>query len=145
MKKATIDYTTKPFTYYDMLGNVIKAGDTIKFSSGKIQKVYLLEDEERLGTDATNPVWIANGRASACEYGCYPLNHDDLAECELVVNDEYIIMRNKQIKKQKIETEIANNIASINSLLDEIATLENRIKELKNEQDTLNKLLKEVM
>ena len=32
-----------------------------------------------LGIDATNPSWIASGKARPCEYGIYPLDADDLS------------------------------------------------------------------
>lgn len=67
--------------YYDKHGTEIHDGDTIKWDNGKVEKVYLTEDNE-LGTDATNPVWIKNGRACPCEYGIYPLTKDDMTEIE---------------------------------------------------------------
>lgn len=82
-----IDTTVVPNRYFDKNGTEVKAGDYIMLN-GKQEKVYLLADEEHLGTDATNPKWIASGRAVPCEYGCYPLNLDDMKEAELVyIND----------------------------------------------------------
>lgn len=51
---------------------------------GKKEKVYLLEDQEHLGIDATNPKWIESGRAFPCEYGCYELTLDDLLVAEVI-------------------------------------------------------------
>lgn len=77
------DNTVTPFRYWDKNGNEIHNGDVIMLH-GRSEKVYLLDDEEQLGIDATNPKWIESGRAVPCEYGCYPLHLDDLAECELI-------------------------------------------------------------
>lgn len=50
-----------------------------------------------LGTDATNPSWIASGRAVPCEYGIYPLEdalvyawemYDEYDDVDLL-SDEY--------------------------------------------------------
>lgn len=79
-----IDYSTNPYKYYDKNGTEILEGDII-IMNGRRQKVYLLEDECSLGTDATNPRWIETGRAVPCEYGCYPLNNDDLEDAILVL------------------------------------------------------------
>lgn len=67
--------------YYDKNGVEIHDGDNIKWDNGKIEKVYLTENDE-LGTDATNPAWIANGRACPCEFGIYPFEEDDMAIIE---------------------------------------------------------------
>ena len=67
--------------YYDKNGNEIHNGDTIKWDNGKIEKVYLTE-EDMLGTDATNPKWIEDGKAYPCEYGIYPFSKSDMAEIE---------------------------------------------------------------
>lgn len=75
--KATI----KNGHYYDKNGIEIHDGDTIKWDNGKIEKVYLTEDNE-LGTDATNPAWIENGKACPCEFGIYPLVEEDMTEIE---------------------------------------------------------------
>lgn len=73
--------------YYDNNGEEIHAGNYVVFGSAeeaeahnierKPEKVYLCADEETLGTDATNPKWIENGRACPCEYGIYPFNEAD--------------------------------------------------------------------
>lgn len=70
--------------YYDNNGEEIHAGDYVVFGSfkddgveRKPEKVYLCADEETLGTDATNPKWIENGRACPCEYGIYPFVQAD--------------------------------------------------------------------
>lgn len=70
-------------TYFDKNGVEITAGCSIKFASGRIEKVYLTENDE-LGTDATNKKWIESGRASEREYGVYPLTIADTEEAEVV-------------------------------------------------------------
>ena len=74
--------------YFDMNGKEITAGCTIKYvhadkSLIRFEKVYLTEDGE-LGTDATNPRWIATGRAVPCEYGIYPLDKEETEMVEVV-------------------------------------------------------------
>ena len=54
----------------------------IRYENGDIKKVYLTENNE-LGTDATNPVWIENGRAVPCEYGIYPLTKEETNKVEV--------------------------------------------------------------
>ena len=72
--------------YFDKNGKEITEGCEIKYLHGdksleRIYKVYRTEEDE-LGIDATNPRWIAAGRAEPCEYGVYPLIKEDT---ELVV------------------------------------------------------------
>lgn len=69
--------------YYDKNGKEITDGCSIRFANGRVEKVYLTENEE-LGTDATNPVWIEKGKAEPCEYGIYPLTERDTEEVEVV-------------------------------------------------------------
>ena len=69
--------------YLDRNGNSITDGCTIRYEDGKTERVYLMNDG-RLGTDATNPTWIENGRAAPCEYGLYPLRKEDLNNVEVV-------------------------------------------------------------
>lgn len=69
--------------YFDKNGKEITEGCKIKFESGRIEKVYLTTEGE-LGTDATNPKWIENGRAVECEYGIYPLTRQETEEVEVV-------------------------------------------------------------
>lgn len=69
--------------YYDKNGIQIHEGDMIKCSDGKVRKIYLT-DKDELGTDATNPLWIENGRYCECEYGIYPIEEHELAEIEVV-------------------------------------------------------------
>lgn len=68
--------------YFDKNGKEIFAGDTIMYADGTKKKVYLTENE-LLGADAINPLWIEKGKATACEYGIYPLEEDELAEVEV--------------------------------------------------------------
>lgn len=81
--KKLIDMSVEPYRYYDKNGNEVHDGDTIMLF-GRAEKVALLDDEIRLGTDATNRSWIESGRAFPFEYGAYPLNLDDMAQAELV-------------------------------------------------------------
>lgn len=81
--KKYYDDSVTPNRYWDKNGKEIKAGNYIMLN-GRKEKVYLLEGEERLGIDATNPKWLESGRAVPCEYGCYELLLDDLANCELI-------------------------------------------------------------
>lgn len=78
-----IDYSGKNPRYFDKNGTEIHEGDSIKYLSGRIAKVYLT-DQGLLGTDATNPVWIAKGRAVPCEFGIYPLEQQETDEVEVV-------------------------------------------------------------
>lgn len=74
------------YRYFDKNGKEITENCYIKFtnvSDGKIQKVYRTTENE-LGIDATNPNWIASGRAEPTEYGIYPLNVTDTENCEVV-------------------------------------------------------------
>lgn len=89
-----IDYSSKPYKYFDMNGEEIKEGDTIVYyeidkdenliKTDHTEKIYLLSDECSLGTDATNKSWVESGKASPCEYGCYPLEMGDLNSCAVV-------------------------------------------------------------
>ncbi|MBQ8507177.1 MAG: hypothetical protein IJ466_07090 [Clostridia bacterium] len=64
------------YRYFDKNGDEITDGCTIQYPDGKTEKVYRTTDG-MLGTDATNPSWIASGRAIPCEYGIYPLGHNE--------------------------------------------------------------------
>lgn len=70
-----IEYTANETNYYDMNGNKIKEGDTV-FMDSRNRTVYLT-DQNELGIDATNPAWIAAGKACECEYGVYPFTEAD--------------------------------------------------------------------
>lgn len=69
--------------YFDKNGKEITNGCKIRFENGRIEKVYLTTEGE-LGTDATNPKWIENGRACECEFGIYPLTRQETEEVEVV-------------------------------------------------------------
>lgn len=60
----------------------IKAGDIIKLY-GKEEYVFLLDDEETLGTSAVNESWIQRGLSFYGEE-CYPLTRDEYDEAEVV-------------------------------------------------------------
>ncbi len=78
-----IKYDNEKIRYFDKNGKEITDGCKIKYALGRIEKVYLT-DSGYLGTDATNPVWIKNGRAVPCEYGIYPLTEEETEEVEVV-------------------------------------------------------------
>lgn len=83
-----IKFENGQLKYFDRNGKKITEGCEIKYLHGdksleRIEKVYRTENEE-LGIDATNPVWIASGRAEPCEYGVYPLNEEDTEMVEVV-------------------------------------------------------------
>lgn len=78
-----IKYENGKLRYFDKNGKEITEGCKIKYESGKIAEVYLTE-QDTLGTDATNPIWIKNGRAVPCEYGIYPLTEEETEDVEVV-------------------------------------------------------------
>ena len=69
--------------YYDRNGKEITEGSTIRYESGRVMEVVLLEDNQ-LGTDATNPKWIESGRAYPGEFGYYPLTREETEEVEVI-------------------------------------------------------------
>lgn len=81
--KSTILIKNGKYRYFDKNGVEIHDGDSIKYPTGNIYKVYLADSGE-LGTDATNPLWIEMGRAVPCEYGIYPLNEEDVKIAEVI-------------------------------------------------------------
>ena len=74
-----IRYENGTYHYFDRNGTELHDGDVVQYESGSRQRLYLTENG-RLGTDATNLVWIANGRAVPCEYGIYPLEEAETEE-----------------------------------------------------------------
>lgn len=82
------DRAQKKYSYFDKNGVEIHAGDTIRRDGlGGVDKVYEWESEDGvrgLGTDATSPVWINDGRAVPCEFGIYPLDEADCATSEVL-------------------------------------------------------------
>lgn len=76
-KTAVIIQENGQYRYFDKNGAEIHDGDVIVWDSGKEEKVYLSTEHE-LGVDATNPVWVEDGRAAPGEYGLYPLTEYDL-------------------------------------------------------------------
>ena len=62
--------------YLNKNGKEITEGCKVKFSDGRVEKIYLADTGE-LGTDATNPAWIESGRAIPCQYGIYPLTNEE--------------------------------------------------------------------
>ena len=69
------NYRTDEHKYYDMNGVELHDGDIV-FIYGKNMKVFLTE-AKTLGTDATNPAWIKDGRAFEGENGIYPFTESD--------------------------------------------------------------------
>lgn len=78
-----IKYENGKLRYFDKNGKEITDGCKVKYESGRVEIVYLTE-EETLGTDATNPSWIKSGRAVPCEYGIYPFHEEETNEIEVV-------------------------------------------------------------
>lgn len=78
-----ITYENNKPRYFDKHGKEITEGSTIRYESGRTEKVYRTTDDQ-LGTDATNPKWIESGRAFPCEYGIYPLGSLETGEVEVV-------------------------------------------------------------
>ena len=78
-----IKYENGKTRYFDKNGKEITEGCKIKWGNGKVESVYLTENDE-LGTDATNPKWIELGRAVPCEYGIYPLNELETEMIEVI-------------------------------------------------------------
>lgn len=74
-----IKYENGRKRYFDKNGVEILEGCEILYPSGRVEKVYLTDDD-CLGTDATNPRWIETGRACPCEYGIYPLEEGETYE-----------------------------------------------------------------
>ena len=69
--------------YFDKNGLEIVKGCIIRYPNGIEMTVYETT-EGLLGTDATNPKWIENGRAIPCEYGIFPLSKEDAETVEIV-------------------------------------------------------------
>lgn len=65
--------------YYDKNGTELFEGDSIMFDSETTPKTLYRTEDGTLGTDATNPSWIASGRALPCEYGIYPLEDAEMS------------------------------------------------------------------
>ena len=78
-----ITYGGKKPRYFDKHGKEITEGCTIRYADGRLEKVYRTTEDE-LGIDATNPKWIASGRAIPCEYGIYPLGDNQTNAVEVV-------------------------------------------------------------
>ena len=76
---STIVEESGKYRYFDKEGNELHDGDFIRWDNGIIEKLYTTNNG-RLGTDATNPIWIASGRAVPCEYGIYPLERSYMSE-----------------------------------------------------------------
>ena len=101
--KAKIIEENGIYTYFDKNGNQLHDGDTIMWADGRTEKLHATE-QGFLGTDATNPSWIASGRAVECEYGVYPLESSDVQE--IVKVDAQDIERTAQARKAEQEAEM---------------------------------------
>lgn len=69
--------------YFDKNGAEITEGCRIRYPNGKVERVHRTQKGE-LGIDATNPRWIATGRAAPCEMGVYPLTNKECSEVEVL-------------------------------------------------------------
>ena len=71
-----------------MNGDEIHEGDTVRINADDLpnsREIEVLKTVDGyLGEDATNPVWIQNGRAYPGDYGVYPFNLEDLRHMELI-------------------------------------------------------------
>ena len=101
--KARIIEENGVYTYLDREGNELHDGDTIMWADGRTEKLYATV-EGRLGTDATNPSWIASGRAMECEYGVYPLTWSDVQE--IVKVDPQDVERMAKARKEEHDAEM---------------------------------------
>ena len=74
--------------YFDVNGDEIHEGDIVRINADDLPNSREIEVMKTvdgyLGEDATNPVWIQNGRAYPGDYGIYPFNIDDLRHIELI-------------------------------------------------------------
>jgi len=66
------------YKYFDKNGERVYEGDYVRdYPDGEPMELFKYESEDGevigLGTDATNPIWIEEGRAVPCEYGIYPI------------------------------------------------------------------------
>lgn len=78
-----LTYENGKMKYLDKNGREITKNCRIRYENGDVKVVYLTENGE-LGTDATNPVWIKNGRSVPCEYGIYPLTEEETNNVQVV-------------------------------------------------------------
>lgn len=101
--KARIIEENDVYTYFDKNGNELHDGDTIMWADGRTEELYATTDG-RLGTDATNPRWLASGRAVEYQYGVYPLTWPDVREIEKV--DPEDIERVAKARQAEQEAEI---------------------------------------
>lgn len=101
--KARIIEENGVYIYLDREGNELHDGDTIMWADGRTEKLYATV-EGRLGTDATNPSWLASGRAVECQYGVYPLTWSDVQE--IVKVDPQDVERIAKARKEEHEAEM---------------------------------------
>ena len=82
-----IKFENGKYLYFDKNGVEITEGCKVRYENGvrrrTVYTVYRTENDE-LGTDATNPLWIEKGRAVPCEYGIYPFGESETEEIEVV-------------------------------------------------------------
>lgn len=101
--KARIIEENGVYTYLDKEGNELHDGDTIMWANGRTEKLYATV-QGLLGTDATNPSWLASGRAVECQYGVYPLTWSDVQE--IVRVDPQDVERMAKVRKEEYEAEM---------------------------------------
>lgn len=101
--KARIIEENGVYTYLDREGNELHDGDTIMWADGRTEKLYATV-QGLLGTDATNPSWLASGRAVECQYGVYPLTWSDVQE--IVKVDPQDVERIAKARKEEHEAEM---------------------------------------
>lgn len=101
--KARIIEENGVYTYLDRDGNELHDGDTIMWADGRTEKLFATV-QGLLGTDATNPSWIASGRAIEGEYGVYPLTWSDVQE--IVKVDPQDVERAARARKAEQEAEM---------------------------------------
>ena len=77
MARRIVDVEEGPWRYFDKDWKELHNGDILQQPDGTREVLYLTE-QGRLGVDATNKKWIESGRAVPCQYGIYPLTHDDV-------------------------------------------------------------------
>ena len=72
----TINYLgNNKYQFLDRNGEEIHENDIVRMN-GRNMRVFLT-DQDALGTDATNPVWLASRRAEEGEMGIYPFDEYD--------------------------------------------------------------------
>ena len=98
----TINYIGNgKYQYLDMNGVELHENDIV-FIYKKNMRVFLT-DAKTLGTDATNPAWIRNGRAFEGENGIYPFEESDdpVLVCRAGEYSSFDCLTGEFVKKEK--------------------------------------------